>query len=81
MTFSISGFTPLDSSSTANVPAPTATQQIHDLASAGESASVIAVSLGVPVSQVDTDLGITTSNSTTETSALVALSGRLSVQA
>jgi hypothetical protein len=93
MSFSISGITPgsaslnsLDPSSPANVPVikATATQQIQDLASAGQSASVIASSLGVPVSQVDAALGITstnTTNSTSEATALVALSGRLSIQA
>ena len=59
---------------------PTANQQIHELASSGQSADQIASSLGVPVSQVDSALGIT-SSSTSQASALVALSGRLSVQA
>ncbi|RXH54983.1 hypothetical protein [Granulicella sibirica] len=59
---------------------PTTTQEIHTLASSGQPAALIASSLGVPVSQVDADLGITTS-STSQASALVALSGRLSVQA
>ena len=90
MSFSVSGVTPgsasfnsPDPSSPANVPVikPTATQQIQDLASAGQPASVIASSLGVPVSQVDAALGITTTNSTSEASALAALSGRLSIQA
>ena len=62
------------------VTKPTASQQIQELASAGESAALIASSLGVPVSQVDSALGIT-SGSTSQASALVALSGRLSVQA
>jgi hypothetical protein len=57
---------------------PTATQQIQLLASSGQSASLIASSLGIPVAQVDSVLGIS-SSSTTEASALVALSGRLSV--
>ena len=70
---------PTSSAKTAGVK-PTATQQIHQLASSGESASLIASSLGVPVSQVDSALGIT-SSSTSQASALVALSGRLSVQA
>ena len=69
-----------DATKKASAVKPTTTQEIHNLASSGQSASLIATSLGVPVSQVDSALGITTS-STSEASALVALSGRLSVQA
>ncbi len=89
MSFSISGVnlsnTPLGPSSDP-LPAakaaaikPTATQQIQQLASAGESASLIASSLGVPIAQVDSTLGVT-SSSTTQSSALLALSTRLSVR-
>jgi hypothetical protein len=88
MSFSISAVAPgsatldsLDSIPAAKVPVikPTATEQILALASDGQAAAVIASSLGVPISQVDSALGIT-SSATSEASALLALSGRLSVQ-
>jgi hypothetical protein len=78
------GYDAVDAAQTAKAPVvkPTATQEIHTLAAGGQSASVIASTLGVPVSQVDSALGITTnSSSTSEASALVALAGRLSVHA
>jgi hypothetical protein len=92
MSFSVSGvgsgssYDALDAAASAKAPIikPTATQQIHTLASSGQSASVIASTVGVPVSQVDADLGITSSGSsdaTSQASALVALAGRLSVHA
>jgi hypothetical protein len=86
MSLSISAIAPtLDppvSSSTTKEPAvkPTASQQIQALASGGQSAAAIASSLGLPISQVDSTLGIT-SSSTNQASALLALSGRLSVKA
>ena len=58
----------------------TTTQQIDDLASSGQSAALIASSLSVPVTQVDAALGIT-SSATSQASAVVALSGRLSIHA
>jgi hypothetical protein len=63
----------------APVTKPTTNEQILTLASGGQSAAVIAYSLGVPITQVDTALGIT-SSSTSQVSALLALAGRLSVQ-
>jgi hypothetical protein len=77
-------YDPQDATPATKAPAikQTSTQQIHTLASSGQSAAVIASSLGLPISQVDSALGITTSSSSTsQASALVALSGRLSVQA
>jgi hypothetical protein len=58
----------------------TATQEIQQLASSGDSASLIASSLGIPISQVDSTLGVT-SSSTNQASALLALSSRLNVRA
>jgi len=68
-------------SSTAQAPVikPTATEQILAMHSSGQSAAVIASSLGVTVAEVDTTLGIT-SSADTQASALSALAGRLSVQ-
>ncbi|MGD0648657.1 MAG: hypothetical protein ABR971_11750 [Acidobacteriaceae bacterium] len=88
MSFTISAVAPdsstfdsPDSSLTAKAPVsePTATEQIHALALGGQSLDIIASSLGVPISQVDSALDITPS-STSEASALSALSGRLSVE-
>ena len=91
MSFSVSGvgsgsvYDAVGAAATAKAPVvkPTAVQQIHTLASSGQSAAVIASTVGVPVSQVDADLGITSgsSNATSQASALVALAGRLSVHA
>lgn len=88
MSFAISVVTPDNTtfdSSNFSLPAklpvtkPTTNQQILTLAAGGQSATLIASSLGVPITQVDTALGIT-STSTTQSSALFALAGRLSVQ-
>jgi hypothetical protein len=79
---SISFDTTADSSPAPKAPAvkPTANEQIQQMASAGQSAALIASALGMPVSQVDSVLGIS-SSSTDQASALVALSGRLSARA
>ena len=65
------------------VPKPTQDEQIDTLASSGQSASQIATSLGLTVTEVDTTLGVTATGATatSSASALVALSGRLDVQA
>jgi len=85
MSLSISASTPPldppDSSLTTKEPLvkPTASQQILTLSSGGQSASLISSTLGIPIAQVDSTLGIT-SSSTNQDSALSALSARLSVQ-
>jgi hypothetical protein len=41
------------------IPELTTSQQVEQLQSSGESASAIAAALAMPVAQVDSDLGIT----------------------
>jgi hypothetical protein len=43
----------------ARIPEPTTSEQVEQLQSSGESASAIAAALAMPVAQVDSDLGIT----------------------
>ncbi|ADW68985.1 hypothetical protein [Granulicella tundricola] len=59
---------------------PSVSQQMHTLATSGQSAQQIATSLGLPTSEVNAALGITTSPSGTAT-AVVAAAARLSVHA
>jgi hypothetical protein len=61
-----------------------ASQQVDQLALQGQSAKQIATVTGLPESEVELDLGTTSSSSTSSTSqasALLALGARLSVQA
>jgi hypothetical protein len=62
------------------IPKPTQNQEIETLASSGQSASQIATSLTIPVSDVDSTLGIA-SSVTSNASAVAALAGRLDVRA
>jgi hypothetical protein len=62
------------------VPTPTGSQQMEALAIKGFSAEQIAAELNIPLTQVDTALGIDTTTTTSAT-AVVAAASRLSVHA
>jgi hypothetical protein len=87
MSFSISAVSqnsPYNDTDPAPKPAPklTEAEQIKQLAEQGRSNQQIATATGLPVTLVDTTLGDSTTSSSSATSsasALVALSGRLSV--
>lgn len=89
MSLSVSGF-PVTQQIYGNDPAadpkpaptkPPVSQQVQELAAAGQSSQQIASTLGLPLAEVQQSLGDTTTTATTQASALVALSGRLSVKA
>jgi hypothetical protein len=63
------------------VPKPTTSEEILTLASTGEPVSEIATNIGLPIAQVNSDLGETSSAITpvSQANALLALSARLSV--
>ena len=64
-------------------PKLTESEQIKQLASEGHTAQTIATTIGLPEPLVASDLGTTTTTSSTKSqaSALLALSARLSVHA
>jgi predicted XRE-type DNA-binding protein len=88
MSLSISGNSfpaaAFDSATTPTTPPvpvkQTLSQQVQQLATAGQSSQQIATTLGVPLSEVQSTLGQTTTTENTQT-ALLALSSRLDVKA
>jgi hypothetical protein len=70
-----------DAAASPKTPAikPTTSQEIQQLANSGQSASLIAESLGIPVSEVNSTLDITAT--TTETSSVATLATHINVQA
>lgn len=87
MSFAISGSSALyqpvsglDSDAAPKPPAkPTVAQELHQLASAGQSSQQIATALGLTVAQVEQSLGETTTT-TAAASTAIALAGKLSIQ-
>jgi hypothetical protein len=65
------------------VPTPTASQELESLAIKGFSAEQIALTLNIPLAQVETALGIDnpSATSTKSATAVEAAASRLSVQA
>jgi len=61
-------------------PKPTASQQLDQLAAAGQSAQEIATTLGWTVAQVQQSLGETTTTTSAAASTAIALAGKLSIQ-
>jgi len=85
MAVSLSGIASIgsDLSSEAPTPRPTESQEVEQLELSGLTSQQIAMAIPLPLSEVELTLGDTSSISSTESSssALVALSARLSVSA